>query len=55
MAMPEPGLGRGARLTFGDVTLGSMATARVHRHNQVRLLESIQETSRPLGRLLSGG
>ena len=54
-ARPEPGLGRGAGRTFGDVTPGSMASARVHRHNQVRLLGSILETSRPLGRLLRGG
>ena len=37
------------------VTPGSMATAGVLRRNQVRLLGSNQQPSRPLRRLLLGG
>ena len=55
MARPEPGLGREAGLTIRDVTHFSTANVGVPRRNQVRLLGSNQQPSRPLGRLLRVG
>ena len=55
MARPEFGLEKGSGLTLRGVNPSSRATVEVPRHNQVHLLGSNQQLSRPTERLLRGG